>query len=185
MLSPLSRGIDRRRILLAFSLLLILSNVLVAMAANYTILLMGRGMLRICIGGFWSMASAVTLQLVPTKDVPKALNIVYAGVSMATILSLPLASYLGQLIGWRNVFLLGSGLGAITFVWQYLTLPSLSAQGASSFRNMFGLIRENWVLAGIGALFSVMAAIMSFLPIFVPFWNMTLPCSHKHFLSRC
>lgn len=150
LLSPLSRGIDRRRILLSFSLLLILSNVLVAVATNYIILLIGRGMLGICVGGFWSMASAVTLQLVPTKDVPKALSIVYAGVSVATILSLPLASYLGALIGWRNVFFLGSGLGVVTFVWQYLTLPSLPAQGASNFRNMFALIRENWVLAGIG-----------------------------------
>ncbi len=150
LLSPLTRGIDRRGILLAFSLLLILSNLLVAVADNYAVLLMGRGILGICVGGFWSMASAVTLQLVPTKDVPRALSIVYAGVSVATILSLPLASYLGQLIGWRSVFFLGGGMGAIAFVWQFLTLPSLPAQGVNSFRNMFALIRQYWVLAGIG-----------------------------------
>lgn len=150
LLSPLTRGIDRRRILLAFSLLLILSNLLVAVAPNYAVLLMGRGILGICVGGFWSMASAVTLQLVPTKDVPRALSIVYAGVSVATILSLPLASYLGQLIGWRNVFFLGGGLGAMAFVWQFVALPSLPAQGGNSFRNMFALVRQYWVLAGIG-----------------------------------
>ncbi len=132
LLSPLTKGIDRRHILLAFSLLLILSNLLVAVAANYAVLLMGRGILGICVGGFWSMASAVTLQLVPT------------------ILSLPLASYLGQVIGWRNVFFLGGCMGAIAFVWQFLTLPSLPAQGTNSFRNMFTLIRQYWVLAGIG-----------------------------------
>lgn len=99
LLFPLTKGINRRYILLSFSLLLILSNLLVAMAASYPLLLIGRGILGICVGGFWSMASAVTLQLVPAKDVPRALSIVYAGVSVATILSLPLASYLGQLIG--------------------------------------------------------------------------------------
>lgn len=151
LLFPLTKGINRRYILLSFSLLLILSNLLVAMAASYPVLLIGRGILGICVGGFWSMASAVTLQLVPAKDVPRALSIVYAGVSVATILSLPLASYLGQLIGWRSVFFLGAGMGVITFVWQFLTLPSLPAQGANSFRNMFALIRQNWVLAGIGA----------------------------------
>lgn len=150
LLSPLTRGIDRRRILLAFSGLLILSNLLVAVAPNYAVLLIGRGILGICVGGFWSMASAVTLQLVPTKDVPRALSIVYAGVSVATILSLPLASYLGQLIGWRNVFFLGGGLGAMAFVWQFVALPSLPAQSGNSFRNMFALIRQYWVLAGIG-----------------------------------
>jgi len=105
LLSPLTRGMDRRRILLAFSLLLIVSNLLVALAPNYYVLLAGRGLLGICVGGFWSMAPAVTLQLVPAKDLPRALSIVYAGVSVATILSLPLASYLGHLLGWRNVFL--------------------------------------------------------------------------------
>ncbi len=151
LLSPLTKGIDRRRILLAFSLLLMFSNLLVAMAPSYAVLLVGRGILGICVGGFWSMASAVTLQLVPTKDVPRALSIVYAGVSVATILSLPLASYLGQLIGWRNVFFLGSGLGAVAFVWQFLALPSLPAQEGSNFQNMFALIRQHWVLAGMGA----------------------------------
>lgn len=42
-------------------------------------------------------------------------------------------------------------MGGVTFVWQFLTLPSLPAQSAGSFRNMFALIRQNWVLAGIGA----------------------------------
>lgn len=151
LLSPLTRGMDRRRVLLALSLLLIVSNLLVALAPGYAVLLAGRCMLGVCVGGFWSMASAVTLQLVPAPDVPRALGIVYAGVSVATILSLPLASYLGQLIGWRNVFFLGGGLGVMAFVWQFLTLPPLPAQAGSSFRNMAALIRQSWVLAGIGA----------------------------------
>lgn len=94
--------------------------------------------------------AVLTSLLVPTKDVPRALSIVYAGVSVATILSLPLASYFGELIGWRNVFLLGSGMGAITFVWQFMTLPALPAQRTNSFGNMFALIRKYWVLAEIG-----------------------------------
>ncbi len=150
LLAPLTRGIDRRRILLAFSLLLVLSNLLVAAAPSYAVLLAGRGILGICVGGFWSMASAVTLQLVPSRDVPRALSIVYAGVSVATILSLPLASYLGQLIGWRPVFFLGGGLGALAFVWQFLALPSLPALDGSNFKNICALIRQHWVLAGMG-----------------------------------
>lgn len=151
LLSPLTQRTDRRMVLLTLSLLLILSNLLVGLAPNYPILLIGRGMLGICVGGFWSMASAVTLQLVPTKDVPRALSIVYAGVSVATILSLPLASYLGQLLGWRNVFLLAAGLGGIAFIWQFFTLPSIPAQPGSAFRNMIGLFRETWILSGMGA----------------------------------
>lgn len=41
-------------------------------------------------------------------------------------------------------------MGAMAFVWQFLALPPLPAQGESSFHNMFALIRQYWVLAGIG-----------------------------------
>lgn len=151
LLAPLTRKIDRRHVLLFFSVLMVASNCIVALAPTYPIMLIGRGMLGICVGGFWSMASAVTLQLVPTKDVPRALSIVYAGVSVATIISLPLASYLGHLVGWRNIFLMGAALGFVALVWQFLTLPSMPARAGNNFRNMFGLMKQGWVLAGIGA----------------------------------
>ena len=150
LLAPLTRGVDRRHILLAFSLLLVLSNLLVALAPNYGVLLAGRGLLGVCVGGFWSLASAVTLQIVPTKDVPRALSIVYAGVSVATIIALPVARWIGHLIGWRNVFFLGALMAAIGFVWQYRALPSLPARAGSGFRDMSALLRRTWILAGIG-----------------------------------
>lgn len=151
LLAPLTRNIDRRLVLLTFSVLLIFSNILVAVASTYPVLLVGRGILGVCVGGFWSMASAVTLQLVPSRDVPKALSIVYAGVSVATILSLPLASWLGDLLGWRQVFMLAAGLGGAALVWQWRALPALPAEQGSSFRNMLALCRQQWVMTGIGA----------------------------------
>lgn len=125
LVSPLARNMDRRHILLAFSLLLVISNLLVATAPNFAVLLAGRCLLGICVGGFWSLVPAVALQLVPSSDLPRALSIVYAGVSVATIVSLPLSSYLGHLIGWRNVFVLASVMGGIMFVWQWLSMPPL------------------------------------------------------------
>ena len=139
LLAPLTGNTDRRRILLAFSAMLVAS-----------IMLIGRAILGICVGGFWSLASAVTLQLVPTKDVPRALSIVYAGVSVATIIALPVASWIGHLIGWRNVFFLGALMAAFGFVWQYRALPSLPARAGSGFRDMSALLRRTWILAGIG-----------------------------------
>ena len=150
LLAPLTRTIDRRHILLVFSALLVVSNLIVAMAPGFAILLAGRALLGICVGGFWSMASAVTLQLVPARDVPRALSIVYAGVSVAKILSLPLASYAGDLLGWRNVFYLTAIMGLATFVWQCVALPAMPARAGNNFTSMAALLRQGWVLAGIG-----------------------------------
>lgn len=151
LLAPLTRSIDRRRVLLTLSALVVVSNCLVALAPNYPAMLLGRAILGICTGGFWSMASAVTMYLVPTKDIPRGLSIVYAGVSVATILSLPLASFLGHLVGWRNVFLFAALMGAGAFAWQYLTLPSIPPRAGNDFKSMFGLFKKDWMLTAIGA----------------------------------
>lgn len=148
-LAPLTKTINRRFVLLTFSILLIMAHILVAVTPNYTILLIGRCLLGLCVGGFWSMASAVTLQLVTEKDLPRALSIIYAGVSVATIISLPLASYLGALIGWRNIFLLAALLGVVAFIWQFIALPSLPAQQGNSFKSMFLLLKQGWITIGI------------------------------------
>lgn len=106
LITTVTKGIDRRWVLLAFSLLQIISNILVAYAPSFLVLTIGRILLGIAIGGFWTMAPAVAMRLVPEKLVPKALSIVYGAVSVATVVAAPLGSYLGAHLGWQNVFLL-------------------------------------------------------------------------------
>lgn len=177
LLVPATKMFDRRMVLLALSLLLIVSDVLVAMAPNYFILLIGRGLLGFCVGGFWSMASAVTIKLVPAKDITRALSIVYAGVSFATIISLPLASYLGYFIGWRNVFYASAVLAVFSFIWQIISLPSLPPQKETSFKNMFGLLKEPWIALGITATIFSFAGYHFFFTYLRPFLEHTLALS--------
>ena len=177
LLVPATKMFDRRIVLLALSLLLIVSDVLVAMAPNYFILLIGRGLLGFCVGGFWSMASAVTIKLVPAKDITRALSIVYAGVSFATIISLPLASYLGYFIGWRNVFYASAILAVFSFIWQIISLPSLPPQKETSFKNMFGLLKEPWIALGIAATIFSFAGYHFFFTYLRPFLEHTLALS--------
>lgn len=152
LLSPMTKDINRKYILLALSLLLVIANLLAGMAPNYAVLLTARAILGICVGGFWSLAPAITLQLAPPSMLPRALSIIYAGVSVATILSLPLASYFGHLLGWRAVFFITSILGIIMFVWQYLSMPNLPALPGSNFKSMINLLKKKWVLTGMGGI---------------------------------
>lgn len=151
LLAPLTRHTDRRRILLLLSALLIISNIIVASAQSYAMLMLGRGLLGVCVGGFWSMASAVTIQLVPQKDIPRALSVLYSGVAVATILSLPLASLLEAHFGWRNVFLFSSAPGLVSLIWQYMALPSIPPRPGNDFAGMFSLLKVRWALAGMAA----------------------------------
>jgi MFS family permease len=73
LVASLSRRLDRRYLLLGFSVLLIASNLLVASATSLTTLVLGRVVLGIGLGGFWTMAAATAMRLVPESPPPPSL----------------------------------------------------------------------------------------------------------------
>jgi predicted MFS family arabinose efflux permease len=131
LIAPATRRLDRRLVLLAFSSLLFLSNLLAAFAPSLPILLGARLLLGVALGGFWAMSTAVVMRLVPAPLMARALSILFSGVSAATVLAAPVGSYLGDVIGWRDVMLIAAGLGALAFVVQFATLPSLPPSGSA------------------------------------------------------
>ena len=100
-ISGLTSRWDRRTVLLVLALSLIVSGTVVALAPNYTILMLGRAVLGIAIGGFWSMSAAAVMRLVPEDSVPRALAILQGGTALSSIVAAPLGSFLGGYIGWR------------------------------------------------------------------------------------
>ncbi|WP_410010394.1 MFS transporter [Phyllobacterium sp. A18/5-2] len=87
---------------MALSALLILSGIIVAFAPTYPVLMAGRALLGIAIGGFWS--TAVIMRLLPERAVPRGLAMLNAGNAIAATVSAPLGSLLGDHIGWRGAF---------------------------------------------------------------------------------
>ena len=144
-----TRGLDRRLVLMGFSTLLIVSNLLVAMAPNLPLLLLARVLLGIALGGFWSMATAVAIRLVPPALVPRAMSLVFSGVSVATIVAVPLGSYIGGLYGWRVVFLLAAGIGVVTLLFQGATLPRLANLGTAQLGTLGDVLRRPGIGLGM------------------------------------
>jgi predicted MFS family arabinose efflux permease len=132
-----SAGVDRRHLLMGLTALMGLSGVVVAMAPNFLVLMVGRAMLGVVIGGFWSLSAGTVMRLVPPTDVPRALALLNGGNALATTVAAPMGSYLGQYIGWRGAFFIVVPLAGVTLAWKYVGLPSLPAprrgQQASSF----------------------------------------------------
>lgn len=127
----LTRKLNRRTVLLSLSVLLASSSLVVALAPGFKSVLLGRVVLGIALGGFWSMATAIAIRLVPSADVPKALALIFGGSSFSSVLAAPLGSYLGNLVGWRIVFLFASAVGVLAFIWQFVALPSLKPSGTT------------------------------------------------------
>jgi len=123
---------DRRTLLLVLTAIMGASGALIAAAPNYTVYMIGRALIGVVVGGFWSLSVAVAMRLVPLDQVPRAMAIFNGGNALATVLAAPLGSYLGALIGWRGVFLSLVPLAAATLVWQRLSLPKLPALTAEN-----------------------------------------------------
>ncbi|EIA08599.1 MFS transporter [Flavobacterium frigoris] len=169
MIATFTKRLNRRWLLLSFCLLQILSNLLVAFAPNFAILLIGRVLLGIGIGGFWTMAAATAMRLMPKKLVPKALSVIFGAVSIATVVAAPVGSYLGTRIGWRNVFLLSGGIGVIALIWQTVSLPSMPVDRPAKFSTLIKVLKRPNVKSGMFAVLVLYIGYSTFFTYLRPF----------------
>lgn len=135
-----TRNLDRRVVMWALTTLLVVSSLLAAAANGLVMLLGARLLLGIGLGGFWSMAAAMAMRLVPMSLMPKAMAIIFTGVSVATVSAAPIGAYLGDLAGWRAVFVLSAAIGGLTLLAQVLTLPRLPPVATPSLRTLAELL---------------------------------------------
>ncbi|MBH3368981.1 MFS transporter [Pseudomonas carnis] len=145
----LTRGIDRRWVLLGFSTLMVASNLLVAVSSSFAVLLLMRILLGIALGGFWSMAAAVAMRLVPSALLPRALSIIFSGIAIGTVVAVPLGSYLGGLYGWRSAFFAAAAVGMVTLAFQSLTLPRLAPRRPARLRTVFEVLQRPGIAMGM------------------------------------
>lgn len=143
---------DRRRVMIGLTLLAVLSNVVVALAPNLFILLAARILLGVALGGFWAMATAMAAHLVPAHHLGRALTVINSGVAVATVAAVPLGAWLGDVWGWRAVFLLGAGVGVLALAAQAATLSRVTPTGATGLRALGAVLRSGVVLAGLFAI---------------------------------
>ena len=149
LLPGLTRGIDRRVVLLGFSVLMIASNLLVAFSSSLIVLLVMRILLGIALGGFWSMAAAVAMRLVPPTLLPRALSIIFSGIAVGTVVAVPLGSYLGGLYGWRSAFVAAAAVGVVTLVFQLFTLPPLAPRRPARLSTVLEVLLRPGIAVGM------------------------------------
>src|SRR5882757_1616497 len=140
--TPLTGHIDRKKVLLAFTLLLAISGTIVTLATRGMFFMAGRALLGVAIGGFWSMLTATVMRLVPANSVAKGLALINGGNALAATVAAPMGSFFGQYIGWRGAFFIVVPLGVLAFVWQWLSIPIMRAERSTRSSNPFKLLRR-------------------------------------------
>ena len=102
---------SRKSLLVALMILLACSCFIVAISDSFSQVFWARGLGAIAHGAFWALIGGVTYVLVPKEKLGLATAVVFSGVSIASALGIPLASFLNQISDWRMVFALIGGMG--------------------------------------------------------------------------
>ena len=151
-LARLAGGMDRRTLLLGLTALMAVSGACVALAPNYAVYMLGRALIGVVVGGFWSMSAATAMRLVPARQVPRALAIFNGGNALATVVAAPLGSWLGAVIGWHGAFLCLVPVALTALAWQWFSLPSMRPQARADVGGkIFAWLGRRTVALGMAA----------------------------------
>jgi predicted MFS family arabinose efflux permease len=158
-------GLDRRVVLLGLSVLLVLADGLAALAPSFAVLLLARLLLGTSLGGFWAIGAGLAGRLVPPADAIRATSLITAGISLATVVSLPLGAAVSALTSWRVGFVVGGAVGLVALGLQLVTLPRMPAAQRvrlSTLGALFRVPRARVGLVGAAVLFFAQFAAYTF-----------------------
>ncbi|WP_063054705.1 MFS transporter [Nocardia salmonicida] len=156
-LGALFPRLDRRTLLIGLTIGAAVSNVVVALAPNIVLLLIARLLLGLAVGGYWSMALVIAAKLVPAARLGKAMMIVNAGTTVATVAGVPLGVLLSTYAGWRTTFLVAAALTAATAVAVRLMLPPIAPSKGVGFAALGSALRAPGVTLGLVSMVAVVA----------------------------
>ena len=137
----LTSRLDRRVVLWGLSGLLVVADVVGALAPNFGVLLVGRVLMGIAIGGFWAIGAGIAGRLVRPESVIRATSFITAGVSLATVVSLPLGALVSSVATWRVGFGIGAVLGAAALVAQLVLLDRIPSRERVRISTLGALLR--------------------------------------------
>ncbi|HWX28623.1 MAG TPA: MFS transporter [Steroidobacteraceae bacterium] len=154
LIAVLSARLPRSTLLIALMGLYALANGLSAVAPNYRWMLGLRFLSGLPHGAYFGIAMLVAASVVPANQRARAAGHVLLGLTVATIVGVPLANWLGQVVGWRWCFGIVAALALATAILVAIFIPKAQPdKGASPARELGALRRgQVWLTLAIGAI---------------------------------
>jgi predicted MFS family arabinose efflux permease len=125
-LTALTLRFPRKWLMVVALGVLVLANLLCAVAPNYAVLAAARVLGGLAHGVFWSVTGPYSTRLVSRRHLSRAVAVTQAGGSAAFVLGVPLGTALGHALGWRLSFAVTAGVILLTLILVVLALPPVS-----------------------------------------------------------
>ncbi|KWW39618.1 MFS transporter, DHA1 family, inner membrane transport protein [Cupriavidus metallidurans] len=165
LLAVLGARWPRRNLLIALMSVFALGNFASALAPGYLPMLAVRLLTGFPHGTYFGVAALVAASLVARERRAQAVGLVMLGLTVATLVGVPIAAGIGTWLGWRAAFVIVGAIGALTALLVWRWVPFVPAdRHASPLRELSALARKQvWFTLGIGAIgFGGMFAVFSY-----------------------
>lgn len=124
----LTSRINRKWLMSAALLVFVLSNIVSALAPNFTVLMIARVVPALMHPVFWSVAIAAASRQVAPDKVPKAVAVVMGAISVGTVLGVPLTTYVADIINWQAAFITAGIINLGGLAALMINIPSMPAE---------------------------------------------------------
>jgi MFS transporter, DHA1 family, inner membrane transport protein len=165
-LAFLGARLPRRGLLVALMVAYAVGNAASALATTYGLLSLARVATGFPHGAYFGVASLVAASLAPEGRKGRAVAMVMLGLSVANVIGVPAATWLGQHLGWRAAYWAVTGLSLLTALLVLAFVPSCPGDAGATGRRELRAFREPqvWLTLLAGAVgFGGMFAVFSYI----------------------
>lgn len=141
-LTVATRRVDRRLLLLLVLVVFVAGNAFTALSSSYTVLMVSRLLTGFAHGVMWSIAASIAIRLVPPERAVRATAVVFSGISIASVVGVPLGTFIGGLSGWRAAFWVIAGAGVAILAAVAFLLPALAPRAVVRLAELPRLLRD-------------------------------------------
>lgn len=139
----------RRTLLIALMAIFTLGNFLSAIAGDYAMLMVARVITSLNHGAFFGVGSVVAASLVAPEKRASAVAAMFMGLTLANVIGVPLAPWIGETFGWRTAFGAITVWGLITMVALRIALPDIPHAGGGNMFAELGVLKRREVLIAL------------------------------------
>lgn len=146
-LSLLTSHFPRKPTILLLMAIFIGGHIFCALAPSYALLMGARIVIAMSHGSFFGLAAIIAVSIVPPNQRGAAISLVFAGLTVANILGVPLGTVIGNAFGWRSTFWVVGGLAVLATLAMAMLIPkgAASQQASSTLRQQFRVLGRHEV----------------------------------------
>ncbi|KAF2081300.1 MFS transporter [Flavobacterium sharifuzzamanii] len=148
------RNYAPKKMLLILALMLAVFNSLSIIAPDYNILFASRFLSGLPHGAFFGVGAVVASRLADKGKEAQAISIMFAGLTIANLIGVPIGTYIGHHFIWRYTFVLIAFVGLLTLLAIYFWMPNLEKGESVNMKTQLQFFKrtEAWLIIGITAI---------------------------------